>query len=62
MIKQRKLIGFAIEADKDDYLIALEDESGTTIRFSVTREQLDMVADLIEECVDSSEASEDSYT
>lgn len=60
MAQPKKLKGFSIEVDNGGYLISIEIESGETVEFSADRDQLDMIADLIEDCLAFPEANDEA--
>ncbi len=47
----RRLARFAVEAAGGDYLLVLEDAAGAVVRFVAEAEQLDVLADLIDDAL-----------
>jgi hypothetical protein len=51
-----KVLGhFSITQEADGYLLHLEDEEGDTVEYGATFEQLDLIAEAIEEQLDADE-------
>lgn len=51
----RNLVGFTVSPSGDDYVIALEDDTGETIEFVATYDQLDLIAEAVEQQLDGDE-------
>lgn len=51
----RSLAGFTVTRTGEDYVIALEDEDGETLEFSATYDQLDLIADAIDQQLNGDE-------
>lgn len=47
----RSLGRFAVEPAGDGFLLTLEDGAGAVVRFAATEEQLDVLADLIDDAL-----------
>ena len=47
----RTLSRFAVQAVQAGYLLTLEDAGGAVVRFTATEEQLDVLADLIDDAL-----------
>ena len=50
------LTRFAVEPTGDDFLLTLEDAGGAVVRLTATEEQLDVLADLIDDALGSAQA------
>jgi hypothetical protein len=51
----KALASFAISPAGDDYLLILEDEDGDTIEMTATFEQLDLIAEAVDQQLNSDE-------
>lgn len=49
----RTLAHFSVARAGEDYLITLEDEEGESLEFSATSDLLDLIADEVEEALES---------
>ena len=52
----RTLSRFAVEAVGDGYLLTLEDAAGAVVRFTASEEQMDVLADLIDDALGTAES------
>ncbi len=52
---------FTIEPDTDGYLMHIEDDDGNVTELTATAEQLDLIAEAIDEHLDSDDADLDDY-
>ena len=52
----RTLSRFAVEAAGEGYLLTLEDAAGAVVRFTASEEQMDVLADLIDDALGTAEA------
>jgi hypothetical protein len=51
------LVQFSIANDGSDYILNIEDEDGDTTEFTVSFEQLDLIAEALEEHLNADEDS-----
>ena len=51
----RNLTGFSVTRSGDEYVIALEDEDGETLEFTASYDQLDLMAEAVDQQLDSDE-------
>jgi hypothetical protein len=58
MAATQKLKRFHIEQDGDMFLLTMEDETGETFEVSATHDQVDLIADSLDEALDADEESE----
>jgi hypothetical protein len=58
MAATQKLKRFHIEQDGDMFLLRIEDENGETFEVSATHDQVDLIADSLDEALDADEDSE----
>jgi hypothetical protein len=58
LMARNKLARFLVTQDQDGFLLAIEDEAGETTELVATRDQLDLIADTIDEQLDSTEADD----
>ena len=54
-VDPRPLARFAVQAAGDGFLLTLEDEAGAVVRFSASEEQMDVLADLIDDALGTAE-------
>ena len=52
----RPLSRFAVEPAGDGFLLTLEDAAGAVARFTASEEQMDVLADLIDDALGTAEA------
>lgn len=58
MAATQKLKRFHIEQDGDMFLLRIEDDTGETFEVSATHDQVDLIADSLDEALDADEDSE----
>ncbi|AUW58113.1 hypothetical protein C1T17_08315 [Sphingobium sp. SCG-1] len=51
----RSLAGFTVTKAGEEYIIALEEEGGSTVEFTATYDQLDLIADAIDQQLNEDE-------
>jgi hypothetical protein len=51
------LVQFSIANDGSDYILSIEDEDGDTTEFTVSFEQLDLIAEALDEHLNADEDS-----
>ena len=54
--KKKTLTSFRIEKDGDDYRLHIEDDAGEILEFSATEDQLDLIAEALDELLDDDDA------
>ena len=58
MAETQKLKRFHIEQDGEMFLLRIEDETGETFEVVATHDQVDLIADDLEEALDADESAE----
>ena len=58
MADTQKLKRFHIEQDGEMFLLRIEDETGETFEVTATHDQVDLIADDLEEALDADESAE----
>ena len=58
MAATQKLKRFHIEQDGEMFLLSIEDDTGEILEVSATHDQVDLIADNLEEALDADEDSE----
>jgi hypothetical protein len=58
MADAQKLKRFHVEQEGDGFLLRMEDETGSTFAVLATHDQLDLIADSLDDALDADEDSE----
>jgi hypothetical protein len=54
--KAKKLTQFRVEGEGDTFQMHIEDDAGETIEFEVTRDQLDVIVDSLDDILNEDDA------
>jgi hypothetical protein len=54
--KSKKLTQFRVEGEGDAFQMHIEDDAGETIEFEVTRDQLDVIVDSLDDILNEDDA------